>query len=85
MITVANIKTEPITVVIGTYKYQKGDWSNHRVFNPNLHKVYDSIEEWKNSSDYPRPLISVISPDEVAQCEGFKSHQEMMEVYDQCY
>ena len=73
-----------ITVVKGTSNYQQGDWSKHIDFNPDIHKVYDSIEDWKKSEDYPRP-VSVISPDELAQSQGFKSHKEKMEVQEQCY
>ena len=43
-----------ITVIKNTNKFQKGDFSKHKDFNPNVHKVYNSVEEWKNSEDYPK-------------------------------
>ena len=43
-----------ITVVINTNKFQNGDYSNHKSFNSCIHKVYNNLEEWKQSSDYPK-------------------------------
>jgi hypothetical protein len=43
-----------ITVVSGTNQFQKGDFSKHKDFNPSIHKVYNTVEEWKQSEDYPK-------------------------------
>ena len=43
-----------ITVVIGTNKFQNGDYGKHKNFNSSIHKVYNNLEEWKQSSDYPK-------------------------------
>ena len=43
-----------ITVVKNTNKFQNGDYSTHKRFNSNIHKVYNNLEEWKQSEDYPK-------------------------------
>ena len=43
-----------ITIIIGTNKFQNGDYSKHKNFNSSIHKVYNNLEEWKQSSDYPK-------------------------------
>ena len=43
-----------ITVVKNTNKFQNGDYSNHKSFNSTIHKVYNNVEEWKQSNDYPK-------------------------------
>ena len=43
-----------ITVLKNTNKFQKGDYSKHKNFDSSIHKVYNSLEEWKRSEDYPK-------------------------------
>lgn len=43
-----------ITVVKNTNKFQNGDFSNHKTFDPTIHKVYNNLEEWKQSENYPK-------------------------------
>jgi len=55
-----------ITVLKGTNKFQQGDFSKHKSFNSNIHKVYNTIEEWKKSEDYPKSNdIITFSDDEI--------------------
>jgi hypothetical protein len=55
-----------ITVIINTNKFQKGDFSKHKSFNPLIHKVYNTIEEWKQSKDYPKSnTITPFSKNEI--------------------
>lgn len=46
-----------ITVLKNTNFFQNGDFSNHKSFNPLIHKVYNNLEEWKQSNDYPNSLV----------------------------
>jgi hypothetical protein len=54
-----------ITVLKNTNKFQQGDFSKHKSFNPAKHKVYNNIEDWKKSEDFPKSNISPFSKNEI--------------------
>jgi hypothetical protein len=43
-----------ITVLKNTNKFQNGDYSKHKNFNSTIHKMYNNVEEWKQSENYPK-------------------------------
>jgi hypothetical protein len=70
-----------------TGKYQSGDWSRHRdihKYNVRVMRYSQYMKEVEENNRRAREAM-VISPDELAQCGGFKDSKEMMEVYDRCY
>jgi hypothetical protein len=63
-----------ITVILGTNQFQKGDWSKHNSFDNSIHKVYNSIEEWKKSKDYPSNKIIAFSKEEIKNIKNPNSY-----------
>jgi hypothetical protein len=55
-----------ITVLKGTNMFQSGDFSGHKDFNPEIHKVYKSVNDFKKSIDYPvNKGVSTFSEEEI--------------------
>lgn len=63
-----------ITVVINTNKFQNGDYSDHKNFNSAIHKVYNNLEEWKQSEDYPKSNIIPFSENEIKALKNSNSY-----------